>query len=281
VIPTVGRSSLLPVAVERAAATGGTVVVVVDGDPGPGWSPPAGVTVVRTGASLGYGGACNLGAGAVGGELLLFLNDDVLVGPDLLHHLEGQLADPGVGAVTPDVWSVRLGRSEAGCTVRWRRGLLDTAQGPLRTTGQVGYPCGAAVALRRAVFEGLGGFDTLYAPGYWEDVDLGLTLARLGLATVAVAEARVEHRHGASFPAPGSPPVRRLYERNRLLASVKFAPAGAVPGVLAVAAARAARHALRDRPAASGAAAAMRRLGPALGARRRLRRLIRGWGGVG
>ncbi len=171
----------------------------------------------------GYAPACNRGAREARGRLLLFLNDDVRLGAGVLERLADELGRPGVAAVGPNVVSEALARSESGTTLDWHHGVLESRQGALAGDGAVPVPylCGAALALRRADFLRLGGFDERLAPYFWEDLDLSLRLrARVG-TTVALAEVAVAHRHGATIG--GEPEKRRriVYERNRLLVTWK------------------------------------------------------------
>lgn len=167
----------------------------------------------------GFAPACNRGAREARGRLLLFLNDDVLVGGDLLDRLEEELGYPGVGAVGPDVISELLGRSESGTTLAWHHGVLESRQGQLEGEGRVRVPylCGAALALRREDFLRLGGFDERLAPYFWEDLDLSLRVREGVGDAVVVSGVSVSHRHGATIGKDPEGRRRAIYERNRLL----------------------------------------------------------------
>jgi len=171
----------------------------------------------------GFAPACNHGAHEARGRLLLFLNDDVRLGAGVLERLADELRRPGVAAVGPDVVSEALARSESGTTLGWHHGVLESRQGALAGDGAVPVPylCGAALAVRRADFLRLGGFDERLAPYFWEDLDLSLRLRERVGATVALAGVSVSHGHGATI---GGEPERRrrvVYERNRLLVTWK------------------------------------------------------------
>jgi GT2 family glycosyltransferase len=197
-------------------------VIVGDGrDPGlPDETGRQCRTVIHDGPA-GFAPVCNRGAAASRGAMLLFLNDDVVVPPGVLGTLERALADPGIGAVGPNVLSETLGRSESGTSLRWHHGVLEARQSPLDGAGCVPVPylCGAALAIRRGDFERLGGFDERLAPYFWEDVDLSIrTRGRVG-ATAVACGATVVHRHGATIRSEPERERRAVYERNRLLVS--------------------------------------------------------------
>jgi GT2 family glycosyltransferase len=58
---------------------------------------------------------------------------------------------------------------------------------------------GACMAIRRSVFEALGGFDTEFRNGY-DDVDLCLSVRATGLRIRYVAESVITHHESASGP---------------------------------------------------------------------------------
>jgi len=198
------------------------VIVVADRCEAP--LPPtydARCRIVVHGGPPGFAPACNCGAREARGRLLLFLNDDVVVGPGLLDRMEDELLRPGVGAVSPDVFSEYLGRSESGTTVTWHHGVLESRQGWLPGEGRVSVPylSGAALALRRDDFLRLAGFDERLTPYFWEDLDLCLRVRELVGDTVVVGGVSVAHRHGATIGQEPDSRRRAIYERNRLLVS--------------------------------------------------------------
>ena len=121
-------------AVVEAASKSCTRVIVVDNTPGDGpflsdtLRDRAGVKVVRDGRNRGLAGALNVGVGVLGvlGEgvdrlaqapefsevpdLLLFLDQDSVLGEDLVMGLADHLSDPAVGIAAPAPWDEEQGR---------------------------------------------------------------------------------------------------------------------------------------------------------------------------
>jgi len=247
---------------EAAAHANAEILVVSDASGQCRLPPlPTGIAarVIITGGGAGYAGACNAGLLAARGQLTFFLNDDVILPPNVLHELEDAWhGSDRPGAVVPDVWSERLGRSESGCRLSRRHGLLDSSQDPLDGCQQVDYPCGAAVTMETHLIRLIGGWETVYAPGYWEDVDLGLRLGAMGLPVRAVAHIQVRHLHGQSMSLRGSRSNQILYERNRVLCSLKNLSGASLPRFLVWVAIRGIAGLLRDRAVFLGSLAALR-----------------------
>ena len=239
------------------------IVAVGDNcDPGvPAGADPRCRTVVHSGTA-GFAPVCNRGAAEARGRLLLFLNDDVVVSAGILETLERELARPGVGAVGPDVFSEALGRSESATSLLWHHGVLEARQRPLEGTGCVPVPylCGAALAVRKADFDRLGGFDERLAPFFWEDTDLSLRIRATVGATVVTRGATVRHRHGATVGAVPETTRRTIYERNRFLVTWKHLEGARWLAHLGWLPLRLASSLASDRAAAAGLLGALRSL---------------------
>jgi len=176
------------------------------------------VRVVRRTRRGGFSHAANDGVAAARGAFVALLNNDMDARPDslsqLLHALE---ADPGLFAAVPSIVRVATGEEEARTRIGFRRGVvfasIDGGAG-----ADPAYACGGAMAFRREEFLRLGGFDPLFAPFYWEDVDLSYRARKRGRRIALVPGALVEHDHGRTIGARfARDEVATVYERNRLL----------------------------------------------------------------
>src|SRR5699024_7547693 len=134
-----------------------------------------GVRLVVADRNRGFVDSCNLGAAHSRGELLMFLNNDTEVSADWLEPLVDVLDQyPGVGIVGSQLVYPDGRLQESGAIVwsdgtGWNYGRDDRPDEPrYRAVREVDYCSGAALLVRAALFESLGGFDTRYAPAYYE-----------------------------------------------------------------------------------------------------------------
>jgi hypothetical protein len=191
------------------------------------------VTLLRNAENRGYTAGNNTGAAHATGELLFLLNSDTELRPGALDTLAAFLdGHPGHAACAP-----RLDRPDGtpqpSCKTlptlrtavfydtvfeRWFPGNRVLPHYEMRdfdhtSSRDVEQPPGAALLVRRALFEQLGGLDERMWL-FYSDVDFCRRLAADGHRTAYVAEARVLHHEGRStgqYPEFGA-----IWHRDRL-----------------------------------------------------------------
>lgn len=238
VMPALGDTSLLerhlpPLLEEIDGRGGGDEVWIVD-DTGENVLKPwldehfPAVRVLAHEHNEGFARALLHGAQSARGDLLFATNPDVLVRPHFLDPLVEAMADEQVFAVTP---RVLIGGDEQ---VVESHNALGYEDGRLRVTPRdpqdgagaarpVPFASGAAMLVRREEFLDSGGFDPLYFPFFFEDVDLGLHAWKRGRTVLEVPTSVVEHHNRGTIDAnvPGEV-VQAAIEKNRLLLLWKF-----------------------------------------------------------
>lgn len=155
------------------------VIVTDDGDTSTTRDAVAGKAGVRWTAGPRRGPAANRNNGArvARGEFLVFIDDDCLPDRDTLRAYAG---------VTSDGADVYEGR------VTVRDGITTPCQtAPLNLEGGALWSCNLAIS--RAAFEALGGFDERYPLPHMEDVDFRERLRAAGMTVRFVPEASVDH----------------------------------------------------------------------------------------
>jgi GT2 family glycosyltransferase len=161
------------------------------------------VRVLCNERNLGFAGACNRGAAAATGELLFFLNNDLVLASGWFEPMADLLrarADTGlVGNVQLRVATGQL--DHAGVTFDAKGKPAHNCTRPLlarlRGWREVPAVTGACLGVRRAVWERLGGFDDGFRNG-GEDIDLCLRARAAGLRTLVSLRSVVHHHVSAS-----------------------------------------------------------------------------------
>jgi GT2 family glycosyltransferase len=159
---------------------------------------------VHNGSNLGFGAACNIGAARGNAPFILFLNPDALVKPGYFRSAITFMENPAnnkVGILGPAIEREDGTVSETSSPLPTFANLMARTVGLSRGflhadkhahSGPVGQVMGAALLIRRPLFQDLAGFDPRFFL-YYEDVDLCARAAAKGAATFYLAEARAAH----------------------------------------------------------------------------------------
>ena len=225
-----------------------TVEVVVVDDASPDDSARqlaqvAGLRAVSRAANGGFIAACNDGAAAARGEFLVFLNNDTVPQPGWLDALLDTFARfPGTGLAGAQLLYPDGRLQEAGGVVfadgsAWNLGRFESPDDPrFGYVREADYVSGAALAIPRALFARIGGFDTRYAPAYYEDTDLAFAVRDAGLRVRYQPASRVVHDEGATAGTDTGSGMKAHQVRNRGVFAAHRAdalagqlPAGTVP----------------------------------------------------
>jgi GT2 family glycosyltransferase len=180
------------------------------------------VQLIR-GRNTGYGVGNNRGAAVARGEYLVFLNPDTVIHPGALAGLLAPLErETGIALTTACIVYMHQPETINTCGNTMHYTGLTYCRGAGRprteyaTSAEVGAVSGAAFAIRRAVFEELGGFDALFFM-YVEDTDLSWRAQLAGYRCLYVAEAVVEHDYRRLY----SPRKAFYLDRNRHIMLLK------------------------------------------------------------
>ena len=225
-----GEEPTLQRCVAALVADGAADILVVDNEAAPGAVASVrglpGVTVLVPGRNLGFAGGCNYASRHATSDVLVFVNSDAEVRPGALAALVRRVGDPGVGLASA---SIRLAGdpdllNSAGNPVHylmfsWVGGFRESALLHAEVS-EVASITGVAFAVRREVWDMLGGFDPSFI-AYCEDVDLSLRAWRRP-AVVHEPEAVVLHHYDFAR----NPAKLYLLERNRLINLIVSRPVG-------------------------------------------------------
>lgn len=187
---------------------------------------PDNVRWLSPGRNLGFAGGSNFGARAARAAHLLFLNPDARPTTGALDAVRLAFDSwPRAAGVVPRLIGFD-GAAQAGWQLRrlptplallahalfWNPGAGPAAEPEAGTP--IEQPAAAALALRRSVFEAIGGFDDAFFPAWFEDVDLARRLADRGDPLLYLPQALFRHRQGSSVGALGYGAFLTAYDRN-------------------------------------------------------------------
>ena len=157
-------------------------------------------------------------------DIIIVVNNDMRFDEGFIEPLASRFIDPEVFAVGSAIldWEgsantvgPRCARVRQFWFYKW---WSYEAQQPALTL----EACGGAAAYRRRMFVELGGFDPLYRPGYYEDLDVSYRAWARGWSVVYEPRSRAYHRESASMLERfGDSAKERLLYRNHLLFTVK------------------------------------------------------------
>lgn len=184
------------------------------------------VKVVTLDKNYGYCGGNNRAVSHANGDILLFLNNDVEVQANWLHPLSDCFKqNPETGAAQPKMLSYtqpdffEYAGAAGGFIDKHgfpfcRGRIFDTLekdQGQYDESGQIFWASGAALAIRKELFQELGGFDEDFE-FHMEEIDLCWRLQNQGHEVRYCPQSVVYHLGGGSLPM-GSP--RKVYYNYR------------------------------------------------------------------
>jgi GT2 family glycosyltransferase len=191
-----------------------------------------GLDYVRLSGNHGFVRACNRGAGVARGTYICFLNNDTVVRDAWLDLVVPTLEnDSTIGAagsklVYPDGKLQEAGNIIWRDGTGWNYGRGENPEDPrYNYVREVDYCSGAALLVRRALFEQLGGFSEEYVPAYYEDADLCFGIRSLGFRVVYQPHSEVVHYEGLTSGTDLSSGTKRFQEVNRPKFQRKWAAA--------------------------------------------------------
>ncbi|MEK7450627.1 MAG: glycosyltransferase family 2 protein [Patescibacteria group bacterium] len=152
--------------------------------------------LIENDKNLGFSSNIDRGVGNAKGDILILLNTDVIPQKDFLDPLLRHFSDPDIFAV-----GCMDESKEEGKTIlrgrgigSWKRGFFVHSRGEVNRKNTLWVNGGSGV-FRKSVWEKLGGFNKLYNPFYWEDIDLSYNALKSGYKLIFEPKSIVTHEH--------------------------------------------------------------------------------------
>ena len=166
------------------------------------------VRIVQMGENTGFTKASNAGARAARGDILVFLNNDIMLKADSLEKMIAHFSDKRVFGVSPKLlkWDKKTIQAEflgcafvIGTVVQTQPNMDQLDKNEFKEPRLTFTAPGGASAIDRKKFLKLGGFDEIYTPFYWEEFDLSYRAYKRGWVCLYEPKAVFFHKHRATL----------------------------------------------------------------------------------
>jgi len=178
------------------------------------------LTIIKNNKNIRFAASVNKGVKQASGDIVVLLNTDVVPQKDFLEPLVAHFKNQNmfaVGCMDKSVEGDKVVLRGRGLG-KWERGLLVHRRGEIDKSNTL-WVNGGSGAFRRDIWEKLGGFNTLYAPFYCEDIDLSYRALKSGYQTVFEPKSIVIHEHekGAIKAKYSAQEVKTIAYKNQFL----------------------------------------------------------------
>ena len=150
--------------------------------------------------NLGFQEASNFGVKNAKGEIVVLLNNDIIPEPTCISRLLRHFQDKRVFAVSAKLFLWDKTTYLAGKRIAYvKKGHFIIEDRDTKKLSFTLFATGGAAAFRKDMYLELGGFDSIYYPLYWEDIDLCYRAWKRGWQVLYSPEAIMYHKHKATI----------------------------------------------------------------------------------
>ena len=142
-----------------------------------------------------FGASSNRGFRVAQNELVFLINNDVAPYKDCLKYLIPHFDNEKVFAVGCLEHEKHVNEIGGRNKLWFERGMFLHSRYKDLSGGETAWASGGSAVFRKSIFEKIGGFDKLYYPAYWEDIDLSFQARKLGYSILFEPKAQVDHNH--------------------------------------------------------------------------------------
>lgn len=169
------------------------------------------VIVVENETNLGFTKPINQGVSKSSAEYIVLLNNDVRPEKGYLANILNFFEDDKVFAVS-------FNENESSWPlVRWD-GKIQFTRGEEKSKPRyTAWASGGSAIFRRSIWDKLGGFNEIYSPFYWEDIDIGYRAWKSGYKVIWDNESLVFHEHESTAKKINPSYLSLIKQRNELL----------------------------------------------------------------
>lgn len=176
------------------------------------------IKLIENKTNKGFSGAVNTGATQASGTYLFLLNNDVKLLNDsyklALTHFQAHPHLFGVSCAQKEHDGRIVGKNE----IYWSQGMILHRASTNTEFGINAWAEGGSAIIDHKKFKELHGFDELFSPFYWEDVDLSYRAWKAGYEVFFEPGILVEHHHETTISSQFSKEhIKTVTYRNQLI----------------------------------------------------------------
>ena len=139
------------------------------------------IRVEKTPQNLGFQEANNYAVKLARSKIVMPMNNDIKLDPKALHYLAQHFDNKDIFAVSGKIFAFDqttfLYGNRGGY---FQKGHFHLYEKPLEDDSQTLFACGGAFMVNRQKYLALGGFDSMYHPLYYEEIDLSYRALKRG-----------------------------------------------------------------------------------------------------
>lgn len=173
-----------------------------------------GVNIVRHPSNMQYLRNVNEIANKARGKYILLLANDIILNQKKYvdRMLEKIKKDENIGILGGKIWVPMKDKYVVGRNFKEVDSLTSVEEDVEQNVEEI-QP--VAIMIKKEAWDAVGGFDEIFLPVYWEDLDLMLRVIRAGYKIRYCPEFEVTHFHGSSYSANSL--GKESYKKNRKL----------------------------------------------------------------
>lgn len=169
------------------------------------------VVIVKNSKNIGFTKPINQGVTKSTSEYIVLLNNDV-------HPEKGYLKNILDFFEDDKVFAVSFNENESSWPLVSWDGKIQFTRGEDKSKSRyTAWASGGSAIFRRSIWDKLGGFNEIYSPFYWEDIDIGYRAWKSGYKVIWDNESLVFHEHESTAKKINPSYLSLIKQRNELL----------------------------------------------------------------
>jgi len=175
------------------------------------------IKVIENVQNLGFSKTINLGIESAACDYLLLLNTDVVLKKINLERLQ-EVFSKSKRLFAISFYQIENNHQVSGKNrIYWEKNIFQHQKATDLKTGITAWAEGGAGIFDKKKLVSLGGFDPIYSPFYWEDIDLCYRAWKANFTIFFDPETQVYHQHESTIGRYFPKKIKTIALRNQLI----------------------------------------------------------------